>query len=1009
MVKSALSVPSILETNPTAISLDPISLSSRDGLRRQAHTMLDDMLDYSETIRGRQVWQPIPEEVRAGFHTALPSQGLDLGQVHEEFMTSILPFTAANTHPGFLGWAQGGGSQVGMLAEMLTAGLNANVGGRDQIPLEVERQVTGWMRDLFCFPAEATGIFLTGTSLANFVAVVIARDAWLGSQVRQTGLMPQSVILTSYASTAVHGSIGKALDLAGLGTDNLRLIATDANGRIDLTLLAHAVQQDRNAGLTPFLVVGSAGTVDIGAIDDLDGIADLCAEQNLWFHVDGALGALAMLAPSLASRLKGIERANTLAFDFHKWAQIPYDAGFLLVRDGQLHQQAFASSSCYLAREDRGLSAGSPWPCDLGPELSRSFRALKVWMTFKVYGADAIGAVIQNTCDLAKALAERIGNTPELEMMAPVELNIVCFRYRFAASAPGTDTTQPDEEANRLNRELVVRLQEAGIVVPSTTVLQGRLAIRAAIVNHRTTQSEIDNLVEGTLRIGRELQPESVAVKNVPSSQTPWQPRLAQEEDLRRLDQMLAATALDRTVEVPLRVERAILLAELGRSVEARSDHLRVLELDPTHRDNLIKLGSLFVTTGLRKAAQVVYREAVKHYPQDEIARVNLGSTLLEGNDPAGAREQYEIALQLCPELPEAHGGMYYALTRLGDPDAAALHRQKAFGRKNIFLSPYRGTDQPIPVVLLVSSTGGNTPIEKLLDDTVFQTWVVVADFYDPQTPLPHHQLIFNGIGDVEVASEALVAASSLLASASTPILNRPGAVLATGRTENAERLAKLPGVRTARTMAYPHALLAGDRGLPALATDGFTFPLLLRLPGFHMGQHFIQIDHPTALAREVDALPGFGKIDPEILAIEYLDARGTDGYSRKYRVMFVDGKLYPLHLAISPNWKIHYFSADMADHPDHRAEEARFLADMPAVLGTKAMIALESIQEALSLDYAGIDFGLSQQGEVLLFEANATMVVEQPSPDSCWDYRRAAVQRIHAAVRQMLLKGLGQ
>lgn len=1006
MADSAISDQTASETKPAVQTLDRVTTSTRSALRRQAHAMLDDMLDYSEEIRERQVWQTIPEEVRARFHASLPREGSDLHRVHQQFMTSVLPFTAANTHPGFLGWAQGGGSQVGMLAEMLAAGLNANVGGRDQIPLEVERQVCRWMRDLFGFPAVATGIFLTGTSMANFVAVIIARDARLGSDVRRKGLLSDSVDLISYASTAVHGSIPKALDLAGLGSDNLRLIATDSNGQINLDLLAQTIQQDRDAGLTPFLMVGSAGTVDTGAIDDLEAIADLCMEEGLWFHVDGALGALAMLAPALAPRLKGISRANTLAFDFHKWAQTPYDAGFLLVRDDQLHQQAFAASASYLSRHNRGLSAGSPWPCDLGPELSRSFRALKVWMTFKVYGADAIGAVIQNTCDLAQSLAARIRNTPELELMAAVQLNIVCFRYRFAPSPSSRDETQEDTENNRLNGELVLRLQESGVVVPSTTVLDGRLVIRAAIVNHRTTQAEIDDLVDATLSIGREIQPELPATKTK-TPQGVWKHRQVQKEQLYRLDQKLAATTVDQALEVAMRVERAMLLRQLGRDLEARSDHLRVLQLEPSHRKNLLELGSLLVATGQRKAAQVVYSEAVQHYPEDEVARVNLGSTLLAGDDPVGAREQYEVALQLNADLPEAHGGMYYALTRLGHPNAAALHRQKAFGRKNIFQSPYRGSSPPISVLLLVSSTGGNTPVEKLLDDTIFQTWVVVADFFGPHTPLPTHQLIFNGIGDVEVASEALIAAKSLLANVSTPVLNDPAAVLRSGRSENALRFANLHGVRTARTKVYPHALLAGEGGSVALAKDGFTFPLLLRLPGFHMGQHFVQVDDPTLLAREADALPTFGRTDAEILAIEYLDARGTDGWARKYRVMFVDGKLYPLHLAISSNWKIHYFSADMADRPDHRAEEARFLTNMPAALGEKAMHALTSIQRELGLHYGGIDFGLNAKGEVLLFEANGTMVVEQPAPGELWDYRRSAVDHIHAAVRQMLLQKL--
>jgi glutathione synthase/RimK-type ligase-like ATP-grasp enzyme len=209
--------------------------------------------------------------------------------------------------------------------------------------------------------------------------------------------------------------------------------------------------------------------------------------------------------------------------------------------------------------------------------------------------------------------------------------------------------------------------------------------------------------------------------------------------------------------------------------------------------------------------------------------------------------------------------------------------------------------------------------------------------------------------------------------------------------------------VVTAATTIFPYSLLAAPEGAAMLTQHGFRFPLLLRAPGFHMGQHFVKVESPDRLAVAVAELPRSGS-EAELLAIEYLDARGADGQFRKYRVMIVGGRLYPLHLAISRNWKIHYFSADMADRPEHRAEEAKFLADMPGVLGAKAMAALARVQATLGLDYGGIDFGLSRQGEALVFEANATMVVEQPSADERWDYRRAAVERIHAAVRQMLM-----
>ena len=474
----------------SSASLDPADWR---GFRRQAHTMLDDMLDYLEKIRERPVWQPAPQETQARFRGSLPFEPADLASVHEEFLSHILPYTVGNAHPGFMGWVHGGGTPVGMLAEMLAAGMNANVGGRNQIPVEVERQITRWMCELFRFPAGASGLFVTGTSMANLITVLVSRDATLGSAVRRAGVNGSSLKLKAYASREVHGCIGRAMDFAGLGSDQLRLIPGD-NGRMNLRALAQAIAKDRAAGDKPFLVVGTAGTVDTGAVDDLDGIANVCRREQLWFHVDGAYGALAMLAPELAPRLRGIERADSLAFDFHKWGQVPYDAGFILVRDGELHRQAFASPAAYLARETRGLAGGSPWPCDVGPDLSRGFRALKTWFTFKVHGAAAMGAAIARTCELARHLQNRIEATQELELMAPVELNIVCFRYRVAGRI---------DQEDWLNRELVIELQESGAVAPSTTMLDGRVAIRAAIVNHRTGYAEIETLVNEALRIGR--------------------------------------------------------------------------------------------------------------------------------------------------------------------------------------------------------------------------------------------------------------------------------------------------------------------------------------------------------------------------------------------------------------------------------------------------------------------------------------------------------------------------
>ena len=472
-------------------TLDP---QNWDRIRAQGHRMLDDMLDHLANIRERPVWRPIPEEVRARFRAELPRQASDLCVVYQEFIDFIAPYATGNVHPGFMGWVHGGGTAVGMLAEMLAAGLNANLGGRDHIPIEVERQIVDWTRSMFGFPKEASGLFVTGTSVANLMAVLVARTAALGKTVRQRGVGCEGALPTAYASKAAHACVKKAMDLAGLGSDALRSIETDSSHRVDVAAMRAQIATDREIGLNPFLVVGSAGTVGIGAIDDLEALSELCREENLWFHVDGAYGALGILSPKLAPRLQGIESADSIALDFHKWGQVPYDAGFLIVRDGERHRETFAAPADYLRREARGLAAGSPWPCDLGPDLSRGFRALKTWFTLKSFGTEKLGAMIERTCELARYLEARVLEEPRLELLAPAQLNIVCFRYR---------TTDSD----KVNGEIVVDVQESGISAPSTTMLNGRLAIRAAIVNHRTDVSDIDALVAAVLEFGARRGP----------------------------------------------------------------------------------------------------------------------------------------------------------------------------------------------------------------------------------------------------------------------------------------------------------------------------------------------------------------------------------------------------------------------------------------------------------------------------------------------------------------------
>lgn len=465
-------------------TLDP---QDWDEMRHDAHRMLDDMLDALRDIRERPVWSPIPPQIRARFRGAFPQGGERLEAVYREFQETIQPYSSGNTHPGFMGWVQGGGTAVGMLADMLAAAMNPNAGGRDHAAIEVERQVVAWMRDLFGFPEGASGLFVTGTSIANLLAVLVARRAALGHSVRLEGIGEAGGRLTAYASRSVHSCVARAVDFAGFGSEALRLLPVDSLFRMDIAALRAAIAADRKAGKRPFLVVASAGTVDTGAIDDLEAVAAICREEGLWFHIDGAYGALGVLSPAVAPKLKGLSEADSVAFDFHKWGQVPYDSGFLLVRDGKMHYDTFASPAAYLRRETRGLAAGSPWPCDFGPDLSRGFRALKTWFTLKVYGGEAIGETITKSCELARHLESRIAAEPELELLAPVQLNIVCFRYRTS---------------NAVNAEIVADLHEAGRVAPSTTVIDGKLAIRAALFNHRTQSEDVEALVRAVLKCG---------------------------------------------------------------------------------------------------------------------------------------------------------------------------------------------------------------------------------------------------------------------------------------------------------------------------------------------------------------------------------------------------------------------------------------------------------------------------------------------------------------------------
>jgi aromatic-L-amino-acid decarboxylase len=471
--------------------LDP---ADWEALRALAHRALDDTFDALRDERDGPPWRAMPPDVRGALAAdPLPRAPHEADAVYAEFAERIAPYAVDNRHPRFFGWVHGAGTAVGVLAELLAAGMNANVGGRDHAAVEVERRVIRWWCEVFGFPAEASGVLTTGSSMANLIGVLVARRHAAGAGVRTQGLAPAGA-LRGYASSEAHTSVARAFDLAGLGSDALRPVGIDARRRMDLGALRAAIDFDRALGAEPFCIVGTAGSAGTGAIDDLHALADLARAEGLWFHVDGAFGALALLAPEERALVAGVERADSLAFDLHKWLHVPYDAGAVLVRDGALHAATFADHAPYLARAMRGTAAGEPWFTDYTPELSRGFRALKVWFTMKTYGLDRFGELIARQCALARALGERIARTAPLELLAPVTLNIVCFRY----AAPGDD----DAASDARNAAIAVELQERGIAVPSTTRVDGRLALRLNVMNHRTTAADLDATLDAVLAVG---------------------------------------------------------------------------------------------------------------------------------------------------------------------------------------------------------------------------------------------------------------------------------------------------------------------------------------------------------------------------------------------------------------------------------------------------------------------------------------------------------------------------
>lgn len=495
---------------PTELTFDPATPAGWDAFRALSHRMVDDMLDHLASLNEQPAWREMPDAVRRSFAGDACRIGIGAGAAYAEFVENVLPYPSGNLHPRFFGWVQGNGTPLGMMADMLAAGMNAHLAGFNQAPALVEQQVIGWLAEALGFRG-AGGLMVSGGTMASTLGLAIARYAGAkaaGGDSRENGVQSwddaRVAPLVFYGSTETHGWARKAAELLGLGSRAFRQVPINSEYQVDLQALRTMLAADRAAGLRPFCVIGTAGTVNTGASDDLVAIAKLARAERLWFHVDGAFGALAYLSPNLRPQVAGLELADSLGFDLHKWGSLPFGCACLLVRDAEIHRAAFTTRANYLAETTRGVMAGGLPFAERGLELTRDFKALKVWLMLKAEGLDKLARIIEQNVAQSQYLRDRIEASAELELLAPVPLNVVCFRY------VGEGLSEPQRDG--LNRELLLRIQEQGVAVPSSTMIDGRFALRVCNVNHRTRQSDLDQLFEGVLRLGRELAAAAIAV-----------------------------------------------------------------------------------------------------------------------------------------------------------------------------------------------------------------------------------------------------------------------------------------------------------------------------------------------------------------------------------------------------------------------------------------------------------------------------------------------------------------
>jgi aromatic-L-amino-acid/L-tryptophan decarboxylase len=465
---------------------------SADELRRIGYRTVDIIVEHLTRLREQPVFRPFPRDLAAGYLDAdPPEEGLTADVILDKFEKEIAPYPFGNGHPRFFGWVNPPPSVIGIFADALAAAMNPSCAGGNHAAIYVEREVIGWFRRILGFPAEAMGLLVSGGSMAALTALAVARHTKCPFDVRSRGLQSVASRLVVYRSGETHGCHQKAIELLGIGSDNLRTVDHDSSLRLVPAALDAAIRNDVEAGLTPLAVVANAGTVNTGAIDPIDEIAVVCRRHDVWLHVDGAYGAPAVLSERYKSQLSGLEQADSIALDPHKWLYVPVEAGLVLVRNGAAMRAAFSLVPPYL-RTDGDIEGvgGPPWFSEYGFQQTRGFRALKVWMAVQYHGLAGHRKAIERDIDHARALAEALRAASDFQLFEPQGLSIVCFRY-----LPRAERVTP-EALDTINQLLLTRLQLSGRVFLSSTTIDGRFWLRACFVNPLASDDDVGAILD---------------------------------------------------------------------------------------------------------------------------------------------------------------------------------------------------------------------------------------------------------------------------------------------------------------------------------------------------------------------------------------------------------------------------------------------------------------------------------------------------------------------------------